>query len=127
MLSPEEIIDPSLPPTLIHADITRDHILGQIQKGHWQTQALIDFGDAMIGDIFYELAALHLDVFQRDRRLLRPFLDSYGLSDQQKVDFPHKAMSVALLHQFNIFHDLQDWIFEVPESLEVLAEQLWDI
>ena len=127
LLSPEEIIDPSLPPRLIHADITRDHILGQIQKGHWQTQALIDFGDAMIGDIFYELATLHLDVFQRDRRLLRPFLDSYGLSDQQKVDFPHKAMSVALLHQFNIFHDLQDWIFEVPESLEALATQLWDI
>jgi hypothetical protein len=49
------------------------------------------------------------------------------LSDQQKVDFPHKAMSVALLHQFNIFHDLQDWIFEVPESLEALATQLWDI
>jgi hygromycin-B 7''-O-kinase len=39
---------------------------------------LIDFGDAMVGDLHYELAALHLDLFDCDKRLLRQFLDHYG-------------------------------------------------
>lgn len=127
LLPPEEIVDFGLPPSLIHADITRDHILGQIQNGHWQTQALIDFGDAMIGDIFYELVALHLDVFQRNQNLLCAFLDSYGLSNHQKIDFPRKAMSIALLHQFNVFSGIQDWVAEIPDSLDALAELLWSI
>ena len=125
LLPPEAIVDLSRPPSLIHADITRDHILGEITAGRWQTRALIDFGDAMMGDIFYELAALHLDVFQRDRHLLRAFLDSYGLSALQNNGFSHKALSVALLHQFDVFPGIRNWMDEIPDSLEALAIQLW--
>jgi hygromycin-B 7''-O-kinase len=125
LLPSREIVDLSLPPALIHADITRDHLLGQIQNGHWQTQALIDFGDAMIGDIFYELAALHLDTFQYDRRLLKTFLAAYGLSNFQKQNFARKALSVALLHQFNVFFGLRSGLDKIPDTLEALALQLW--
>lgn len=125
LLPPEEIIDFSQRPSMIHADITRDHILGRIEAGRWHTLALIDFGDAMIGDVFYELAALHLDTFQYDRRFLRAFLESYGLSKHQKINFPRKAMSTALLHQFNVFDGLRSRINHFPDTLEALALQIW--
>ncbi len=126
LLPPEKIIDFERPTSLIHADITRDHILGQIKAGKWETHALIDFGDAMIGDIFYELSALHLDTFKCDRNLLKAFLEAYQLSNHQQRDFPRKAMSVALLHQFNVFFGLRPQI-EATDSLATLADQIWDI
>lgn len=126
LLPAEEIIDCGLIPSLIHADITRDHILGEIIDEHWETRALIDFGDSMIGDVFYELAALHLDLFQRDKHLLSAYLDSYDLSTHQKKDFHRKAMSVSLLHQFNVFYGLQQRL-KSSDSLETLAIQLWEI
>lgn len=125
LLPVDEIVDPQTPPSLIHADITRDHILGQIADGHWETKALIDFGDAMVGDLFYELVALHLDAFQCDRRLLNAFLAAYGLSNHQRKDFPRKAMSVALLHQFDVFFGLRASLSNTPDSLETFSRQLW--
>ncbi len=44
----------------------------------WQTWALVDFSDARVGDLLYELVALHIDLFQLDTRLLRAFLEAYG-------------------------------------------------
>ena len=60
-------------PHLIHADLTEDHLLGRVTAGQWTSMALIDFGDARTGSLFYELGALHLSLFGADRRLLSAF------------------------------------------------------
>ncbi|MBN2386892.1 MAG: aminoglycoside phosphotransferase family protein [Anaerolineales bacterium] len=111
----------------IHADLTCDHILGQVQDGHWVTRAVIDFGDALLGNIYYELAALHLDLFACDKRLLQVFLEAYGLSPGP--DFAHQAMATSLLHQFGVYEPLFTWKPELQETrtLEELAERLWKI
>jgi hygromycin-B 7''-O-kinase len=111
----------------IHADLTRDHLLGQVEAGRWITQALIDFGDAMQGNIYYELAALHLDLFGCDKRLLAAFLEAYGLDPDP--DFPRRAMATALLHQFDVLGPLFEHRQELREiqSLDALAACLWDV
>jgi len=125
LLPVEALVDNDGPASLIHADITRDHILGSINELGWQTRALIDFGDAIVGDLFYELVALHLDTFQADQNLLKAYLQSYGISDRQRQDFVHKAMSVTLLHQFHVLEGVRAFLdFEV-DSLEALATNLW--
>jgi Ser/Thr protein kinase RdoA (MazF antagonist) len=112
---------------IIHADLTQDHLLGQVIDGHWQTRAVIDFGDAMFGNLYYELAALHLDLFDCDKRLLKAFLDSYGLEADR--DFACRAMTTTLLHQFDVYGHLFTWKPDLKEaaSLDVLAEKLWQL
>jgi hygromycin-B 7''-O-kinase len=114
---------------LIHADLTRDHILGHFTGDRWELEALIDFGDAMPGDIFYELSALHLDAFDCDKRLLDAFLESYGLDVNDQKDFATKCMSAALQHQFDIFSPLFERFPGLHQvgSLDEMAGFLWDI
>jgi hygromycin-B 7''-O-kinase len=127
-LLPVEILaDPLIPHGLIHADITRDHIMGRLDAVRWVTLGLIDFGDARVGNVFYDLAALHIDLFRCDKCLLRAYLDAYGLEDRRQ--FSHKAMSAALLHEFNIFSLLVEMYPQAHQaaSLSDLAESIWDI
>lgn len=112
-------------PHLIHADLTRDHILGCLVGNSWHTGAVIDWGDAMTGSLFYELAALHLDLFQYDTRLLRVFLQAYGLPLAAMKDMPRLAMSTALLHNFDVFTGIQSLARQV-DSLQQLADILWN-
>ena len=60
-------------------------------------------GDAMIGNLYYELAAMHLDLFKGDRRLLAAYLDSYGLDEAARHSLPRRAMSMALLVGAGLF------------------------
>ncbi len=123
---PEKLVNTHRPPHLIHADLTLDHLLGRIADGHWQTLALIDFGDAMTGDLLYELAALHLDMFRADRRLLSAFLDGYSLPAEERANLPRRALAMALLHQFNVLAGLPGELLEV-DSLEELAQRVWGL
>lgn len=123
---PDQLVGLHRPPHLIHADLTLDHLLGKVINGRWQTLALIDFGDAMTGDLLYELAALHLDLFRADRRLLGAFLDSYELPLEERVDLPRRALAMALLHQFNVLACLPGQML-AADSLEELAQRIWGL
>jgi hypothetical protein len=110
----------------IHADLTQDHLLGELLNDGWQTRALIDFGDALRGNLYYDLAALQLDLFDCDRRLLRIFLESYGW--QPDPDFVPRAMTTSLLHQFDVYGHLFAWKPDLAaaDTLEQLSHTLWD-
>jgi hygromycin-B 7''-O-kinase len=109
----------------VHGDLTRDHILGQVTGGRWETVGVIDFGDARMGDIYYELIALHLDLFAGDKRLLRAFLEAYGSNSWTIEDFSHIAMAVTLLFPFDVLVCLP----HVSDfgSLEELANSIWKV
>jgi hygromycin-B 7''-O-kinase len=111
----------------IHADLTQDHILGRFANGHFTMLAVIDFGDAMLGNIYYELTALHLDLFNCDKRLLAEFLQTYGLFPGR--DFTTTAMVTSLLHQFDVYAPLFAWKPELMKlsSLDELADRIWNV
>ncbi len=111
LLPVDQLVDLASSPHLIHADLTADHLLGRtvtLPKLHartrtsanWESLAIIDWGDARVGNILYELVALYLDLLHADRHLLHICLESYKLSDFYQQDFPHKALCMVLLHQF---------------------------
>ncbi len=120
----EALVDHARAPHLIHADLTRDHLLGRWENGRWTSLALIDFGDARTGDLLYELAALHLDLFAGEPRLLAAFLDAYGLPAAQRADLPRNALATALLHSFNVFAGLPAQVLQA-ETLAELAQNVW--
>jgi hygromycin-B 7''-O-kinase len=123
-LPPIETLLEDQTPHLIHADLTRDHLLGRVTDGAWRTLAIIDFGDAMTGSLLYELGALHLDLFQADRAMLSAFLSAYGLPAAAYPALPARALATALLHRFDLFAGLPPAALDVP-SLEDLAQALW--
>jgi hypothetical protein len=116
ILPVEQLVDLSAPPHLIHADLTSDHLIGRFDPTaalptieaesitpattDWQSLAIIDWGDARIGNILYELVALHLDLFQADTHLLQICLEAYDLPYFYRQDFTTRALSMVLLHQF---------------------------
>ena len=123
-----------LAPVLIHADLTVDHLLGRLVESptgkHWITSGVIDFGDAMVADLYYELAALHLDCFRGDKRLLKAYLQAYGACSREFLEtLPDRAMATTLLHRFNVLSLVFDAFPEAGqiESLSQLARFLWDI
>ena len=126
VLPVEQLIDFTGTPHLIHADLTADHLLGGFVNGGWQTLAIIDWGDARTGNLLYELVALHLDMFAGDKTLLKCFLESYGLPEFLRVNFPYKAFNMVLMHQF----PMPPWVYAPYQdvtSLGELAEGLFGI
>jgi hypothetical protein len=109
--------------------------VGELIQDEWRTRGVIDFGDARIGSFYYELAAVHLELFGGDKRLLRAFLDGYGLwvngalMGVSQAEFSHHALSTALLHQFNVFENVPEAIPNLGqiESLDQLAEFLFNL
>jgi Ser/Thr protein kinase RdoA (MazF antagonist) len=121
------LIDRRAPVHLIHADLTADHLLGELCNGKWVTRGIIDFGDAMVGNLLYELVALHLDLFRCDKHLLGIYLDAYGVNHAFRKALPRKAMSVTLLHRFDVLVSLPPgWLKDAP-TLDHLAAVLWDL
>ena len=130
LLHPSDLIPFNLTPSLIHADLTRDHLLGYLLPGgEWKLQAIIDFGDAISGDLFYELVVLHLEIFDTDLHLLRTFLEAYQPSSFHRQDFVRKAMNLTLLHVFDPFCILYERHPELRKSscLDELASRLWNV
>jgi hygromycin-B 7''-O-kinase len=125
----DELVDLRSMPHLIHADLTADHVLGRLEGGRWHSLALIDFGDAMVGNLYYELVALHLDLFHGDKRLLAAYLDAYGLDEEERRQLPVRAMFMALLHRFNVLEPVFERHPGLRQitTLDELADVLWRV
>lgn len=114
------VVPPSPDRCLVHADLTADHIFVERDR----LVGIIDWGDAVVTDPYYELGALHLGAFRGDPALLRAFLDGYGWTVGE--DFTRRAMSAALRHRFDLFADLPDRLRpDRFDTLDALASALW--
>jgi hygromycin-B 7''-O-kinase len=122
------LLDRSRPPLLLHADMNADHLLGELKEGRWVSSGIIDFGDAKVGDLCYELVALHLGLFRGEKRLLRLFLESYGFAEEpRQPQFSARAMGFTLLHEFDVLGESFNRCPALHEavSLVELARGLW--
>jgi aminoglycoside phosphotransferase (APT) family kinase protein len=115
------VVPPPPERRLVHADLTADHVF--VAGG--DLVGVIDWGDAMVTDPYYELGALHLGAFQGDRRMMRAFLTGYGWP--VSPDFPRRAMSAALGHEFDLFAELPPERLAGFRTLEELATALWEV
>lgn len=105
---------------LLHADLHESHIF--VDGGG--LTGILDWSDAVYGDPYYELVAIHLGPFKADKELLRAFLVGYGW--RVGKDFAHRAMSMALIHEFASMRDLaQSMEVNRIGNLDELAELLW--
>ena len=99
--------------------------MGKLDGGRWTSLAIIDFGDAMTGDLLYELAALHLDLFHGERDMLAAFLRAYGIPEAGWPELARKALATALLHRFDVFANLPEGVLEGCATLADLAQRVF--
>ncbi|OGO26028.1 MAG: hypothetical protein A2136_02440 [Chloroflexi bacterium RBG_16_54_11] len=126
ILPVEQLVDFTTPLHLIHADLTADHLIGNLDEGGWHSRAIIDWGDAKAGNILQELVPLTLDLFRVDERLGRECLLAYDLPEFYRQGFPRKALSMVLLDQYPV----PEFIFSIhPDThrLDKLAEGMFTV
>lgn len=122
---------PVAAPVFVHSDLFVRHPF--VSNGH--LSGIIDWGDAMAADPHVELAKIHLDVFEGDKRLLRAFLDAYEWPID--AEFARRSMAMALRRHAQILgqHGGGDVFYRLPEliagkrvdNLDVLAHELFGI
>jgi hygromycin-B 7''-O-kinase len=105
---------------LLHADLHDHHVFVEGDR----LVGIIDWGDAIVADPYYELPALHLHTFNADRDLLAAFLDGYGWPPD--ADFARRAMSMALIYPFNVLDRVaRTTSLAAIRTLDELADLVW--
>ncbi|MEM7768205.1 MAG: aminoglycoside phosphotransferase family protein, partial [Pseudomonadota bacterium] len=118
-------------PVFVHGDLMALHVFvdGDTLTG------IIDWGDALVADRPYELAKLHLDLFEADKALLRRFLGAYGWP--KDAAFAQRCLAQAFLRQAHcvaqhgrcdVFHKLPGLVAmdDLPD-LNALADRLFRV
>lgn len=111
----------------LHGDLHDEHLLLTNRQAEWAIEGIIDWGDALTGNIYYELPPIHLSIFRANKSQLKHFLQSYKWPDRDPSVFSRAAMAACLLHEFNVLqqysedHELMDY-----RSLDDLAEVIWN-
>ena len=105
---------------LVHADLHADHLFVDGAR----LVGIIDWGDALLADPYYELPALHLHAFDADTGLLAAFLEGYGWPPDP--DFARRAMTMTLLREFDVMDGVARRIdLREIATLEALADLVW--
>lgn len=116
---PAYLLDAPAPDTLVHADITADHVF----TGGGRLVGIIDWGDAIVADSYYELVAISLDALGGRQELIEGFLDGYGW--QRTDEFGRRTLQAMLEFQFDAVSRLGQIIdLDTTRSLADLAARL---
>lgn len=116
---PSFLADALAPDTLVHADLTADHLF--VLDG--RLEAIIDWGDALVADPYYELVAAWNGI-GRDERRLDAFLTAYGWT--RGDDFSKRLLQAILEFQFNAVAGLPELVdLDSVGSLDELAVHLF--
>ena len=115
----------------VHGDLMHRHVFVS-DSG---LTGLIDWGDAVVADPHYELAQVHLNLFDGDKKLLRIFLDHANWPTEH--GFVQRALAQAFRRQAVGLaqHTTMDVFFKVPDlvpldaiaTLDELADALFGV
>ena len=132
---PVSLLDLSVPPVLMHSDLTDENVLVS-GDGDAAVLRVIDFGDARCGHALYDLVAVALSALQADAGRLAAFVAAYAEHGGQRplcaglapgVRTARAALCMCLLHE-------QDAVMcaygasadaRAAESLDELAQALF--
>jgi hygromycin-B 7''-O-kinase len=91
----------SEPLVAVDADVTWEHLLLVRDGAGWRPSGRIDFADAMLAPVEYELVGPCSHWFPADRRLQGAFLDGYGLpAASRTAATARRFLAAAMVHRF---------------------------
>ena len=113
----EARFDATQPPAFLHADLHRDHLFVDPATGH--LRSVIDWGDVLEGDRWYDFGALVTGSFHADPAMTATCYEAYG----ERPD-PHVQLARVLLHGWDLFDAVPDDVRKGSRTLDELAERL---
>lgn len=118
-LSATDHLEPRRRLAFLHTQIGPSHALVEGDR----VTGLIDFGEAMVGDPEYDLAAVGLFVTRGDRSAFAAFDRAYGTGDAEALDpaRPRRLLRHALLHRYGTLAWYHEYLRPPDLSLEQLA------
>jgi hygromycin-B 7''-O-kinase len=117
---PDFLADASQERVLVHADVTADHVFVDSDG----MTGIIDWGDAITADPWYELVAVRFDALRCDPVLFTRFLDGYGWTSSP--DFAMRALQGVVEFQFDAITTIAALVdLERIPTLPDLADELF--
>jgi hygromycin-B 7''-O-kinase len=113
---------------LLNADLTDDHILITQENGSWDLEAIIDWGDAQIGQPLYEWIAAWFGFCRMDAPMFRALMAAATPRQAFDVPFKRKLLACTFLHRFGPLIIQERWQAAPPPAeltLSSLAAWLW--
>ena len=113
--------------TLVHADLTEDHLLLYRDGNQWSLSSLIDFADGEIAPREYEWIPLWFDLYRSDSLAFLTFMHSYDSELELDEDWRDRMLAMTFLHRYGVpivASSLGDRAKEVS-TLEDLKDALW--
>lgn len=119
---PDFLADALEADTLVHADLTEDHVFVKERR----LVGIIDWGDAMLADPYYELVPVFFDSIGIDPEARRAFLEGYDWVVND--DFPRRMMQAVLEFEFGVTRRIAQLIeLATVSTLDDLAERLFPL
>jgi len=117
---PQYLAEAEAPAVLVHADVTADHVF--LADGG--LEGIIDWGDAIVADRYYEFVAVYLDAFSGSAELFEAFLEAYSLDRDE--GFATQALQGVLEFQFDAISRIGELVdLSSIQTLDELAERLF--
>lgn len=117
-------------PVLLTGEYTPMNFLVKQKSGIWHINALIDFGDAMLGLPEYDLLGPGVFLIQGNKKLLREFFLAYGYTpEKMKPLLSRQLTALMLLHRYsnlNIQIRINNWKSTV-NSIDDIEKLIWGI
>ncbi|MFO0556163.1 MAG: phosphotransferase [Polyangiaceae bacterium] len=114
------------PRALLHADVHQHNILCERDADGTRVRGVIDFGDALIGDPFFDLVTPALLIGQCDPACVAALLDGYGVAESARDEALLKRLTAyAILHKFNDLSRVLRWAGRSVGSLTELAKVMF--
>ncbi len=87
------------PRVMLHGDLAPENLMVQEVNGQWTIAALIDFGNAMRGDAWFDLTAATILLEPGDRTIVHALLDGHAPGTSSRLAEVRPALMVnTLLH-----------------------------
>lgn len=119
---PEYLSDALPADTLLHADLTEDHIF--VANG--ELLGIIDWGDSLVADPYYDLVPVFFDSIGTDPAARVAFLDGYG--SRRADDFPRRMMQAVLEFEFGVIRRIAQLVdLSTIRTFDQLGERLFTL
>jgi hygromycin-B 7''-O-kinase len=115
-------------PVLLTGEYTPMNLIVKANKGVWELNGLIDFGDSMLGAPEYDFLGPGAFLIQGDKQLARELLISYGYSTEDiNAELSRKLTALTILHKYsnlNIQIRIPNWQEQAKTWVE-LESLIW--
>ncbi|MGM7700255.1 aminoglycoside phosphotransferase family protein [Pseudalkalibacillus sp. Hm43] len=116
------------PQTVVHADLTEDHVFLNKEDGSWKLSGLIDVADSKYSSVLLELPAIWFELFKGGIDAMQAFMIAYDDRTFRMKEMRNTLIYMTFIHQFGadmIRETFKRQNITSVSTLDELTEIMW--